>query len=85
MFFNSNKMVNIDLSSFNTEDVTDMRSMLGYCSQLENIDLSSFNTENVTNMSCMFSHCNILINLELSSFNKKMSVIWMPCFGVVVI
>ena len=53
-------MIKIDLSSFDTINVTDMRSMFGYCTELENIDLSLFNTENVNNMSCMFCHCTKL-------------------------
>ena len=71
MFYNCSKMIKIDLSSFDTINVVDMRSMFGYCTELENIDLSLFNTENVKNMSCMFCHCTKLKKLDLSSFNTK--------------
>ena len=71
MFYNCKKMIDIDISSFNTFNVTDMRSMFSYCTNLENIDLSLFNIENVSNMSCMFSYCTKLKKLDLSSFNTK--------------
>ena len=71
MFYNCDKMIEVDFSSFDTSYVTDMRSMFSHCYNLESIDLSPFNTENVTSMSCMFSHCAKLKKLDLSSFNTK--------------
>ena len=47
MFFKCSKLTNIDLSSFNTKNVTNMSYMFYECSKLTKIDLSSFNTENV--------------------------------------
>ena len=38
----------IDLSSFDTKNVTNMNEMFSDCSNLENLDLSSFDTKNVT-------------------------------------
>ena len=83
MFGFSNKLIDIDLSSFNTEKVTNMTGMFFFCSKLTNINLSSFNTQNVTNMSYMFSFCNKLTNINLPSFNtekvKNMSDIFNSC------
>ena len=59
----------IDLSFFNTSNVTSMNEMFLYCSSLTNVNLSNFNILNVTDMSSMFSHCSNLTNLDLSSFN----------------
>ena len=71
MFSDCNKLSNIDLSSFNTEKVTNMSYMFSGCSKLNKIDLSSFDTKNVTNMSFMFKGCSNLKNLNLSNLNTK--------------
>ena len=68
MFYGCSNLTNIDLSSFNTKNVTDMSWMFSGCSNLTNIDLSSFNTENVTNMFYMFDLC---YNLKKISINRK--------------
>ena len=54
MFYNCNSLINLNLSSFNTSNVTDMGVMLAWCNSLTTLDLSSFDTSNVTNMSNMF-------------------------------
>ena len=71
MFYDCNHLTNIDLSSFNTKNVTDMSYMFGGCSNLMKIDLSSLNTKNVTNMMGMFCGCSNLSNIDLSSFNTQ--------------
>ena len=62
MFGSCKKIKNLDLSSFNTNKVTNMSSMLYECSSLKEINLSSFNTDKVTNMSGMFD--------EMPTFSK---------------
>ena len=59
----------IDVSSFDTSNVTTMNSMFSGCSSLTSLDLSSFNTVNVTNMVDMFRGCSSLTSLDLSGFN----------------
>ena len=71
MFYKSSYVTNIDLSSFNTQNVINMSFMFSVCSNLINIDLSSFNTQNVTNMTGMFGGCSNLTNIDLSSFNTQ--------------
>ena len=44
MFSVCSSLKSINLSSFNTNNVNNMREMFNYCSCLESIDLSSFNT-----------------------------------------
>ena len=61
----------LDLSSFDTSNVTNMSSMFYGCSSLTSLDLSSFNTSSVTNMDSMFSGCSSLTSLDLSSFNTS--------------
>ena len=48
MFQNCISLTNLDLSSFDTSNVTDMDYMFHGCSSLTNLDLSSFDTSNVT-------------------------------------
>ena len=60
MFLFCESLESIDLSSFNTNNVTNMSGMFSVCESLKSIDLSSFNTNNVTDMSCMFLGCKSL-------------------------
>ncbi len=59
----------LDLSTFNTANVTDMSVMFARCVALKELNLSSFNTENVENMSSMFYNCVSLKQLDLHRFN----------------
>ena len=56
------------MSSFNTNNVTDMSYMFYCCEKLSKLNLSSFNTINVNNMSEMFSSCD---NLNIIKINKS--------------
>ena len=71
IFRDCNNLTELDLSSFNTTNVTDMSYMFYGCSKLTDLDLSNFDTSNVTEMAWMFIHCNSLTNLNLSSFNTS--------------
>ena len=80
MFFGCSSLININLTSFNSEYVTNMSEMFLGCSSLINIDLSNFNTENATNMGWMFSNCSSLKNLKLSNFNTHDVIIMNSMF-----
>ena len=69
--FKGGDFIYIDLSSFDTQNVTTMQEMFYGCKNLINIDLSSFNTQKVTNMQDMFHNCYNLINIDFSSFNTQ--------------
>ena len=71
MFSNCQSLTNLDLSNFNTSNVTNMYHMFGNCSSLTTLDVSSFDTSNVTNMGYMFYNCSSLTNLNLSNFNTS--------------
>ena len=67
MFKNCINLESLDLSSFNTNNVTDMTEMFSGCSSLKNLKFSdSFNTSNVQNMSKMFQNCSSLEYLNLN-------------------
>ena len=71
MFYGWNNLREINLSSFNTQNVTDMEYMFYGCNNLREINLSSFNTQNFTEMGYMFSYCRKLEKIDLSSFNNQ--------------
>ena len=68
--FESSSAESIDLSSFNTSNVTNMKGMFEEALDVTKLDLSGFNTSNVTNMHRMFSRMNV-ISLDLSGFDTS--------------
>ena len=69
MFSSNSSLESLDLSSFNTSNVTDMSTMFA-STALTSLDLSNFDTSKVTNMSAMFAS-TALTSLDLSSFNTS--------------
>ena len=58
MFSSCRSLNNLNLSDFDTKNVTNMYCMFSCCSSLNNLNLSNFDTKNVTNMPYMFDNCN---------------------------
>ena len=71
MFYDCQKLTVLDLSNFNTSNVTDMSNMFYGCQKLTPLDLSSLDTSQVTNMGSMFYTCFNLTDLDLSNFNTS--------------
>ena len=71
MFSYCTSLTSLDLSNFDTSQVTSMSSMFYECSKLTSINLSSFNTSQVTDMSRMFYNCTSLTSIDLSSFDTS--------------
>lgn len=63
------KLKTIDLSNFDTSQVTSMIQAFYQCSNLTSIDLTNVDTSNVTSMGYMFFNCRILTSLDVSNFN----------------
>ena len=61
----------LNLSIFNTSNVTSMKKMFAYCSSLTSLDLSNFDTSRVTSMDDLFWQCESLTDLDLSGFNTS--------------
>ena len=77
MFYNCGELTSIDLSGWNTSNVTDMNYMFYACSSLTFLDLSGWNTSNVTNMNSMFGNCKNLTTLDVSHFNtSNVTIMW---------
>ena len=69
MFFCCHKLKGLNLSNFDTKNVTNMMEMFYGCKDLKKLNLSSFDTKNVTNIRGIFCLCDIE-NFNLSSFSK---------------
>ena len=69
MFQNCSSLQELDVSSFNTSNVTNMSGMFQNCSSLQELDLSNFNTLNVTSMITMLSGCSNLVKLNMDNWD----------------
>ena len=62
MFYGTSKLLSLDLTSFDTRNVTEMGSMFSFSMTAPGatiLDLSSFNTQNVTSAGNMFSEAKM--------------------------
>ena len=70
MFSSCTSLTALDLSSFDTSDVTNMLSLFESNSALKEIKgIENFNTSKVTDMRSMFNGCTSLTSLNLSKFD----------------
>ena len=72
--YNEQKIKNIvelDLSNFDTSQVTDMQFMFSGMSSLTTLNLSNFDTSQVTDMKYMFRDMSSLTTLNLSNFDTS--------------
>ena len=71
MFYGCSGLTSLDLSGFDTSQVTDMGGMFYGCSGLTSLDLSGFDTSQVTDMGGMFNGCSGLTSLNLSGLDTS--------------
>ena len=71
MFYHCNSLTNVNLSNFNTQNVTNMREMFSDRYSLISLNLSNFNTQNVINMSNMFAYCKLLKKENIITKDEK--------------
>ena len=64
------KLKTIDLSNFDTSQVTSMYEAFYQC-EVESLNISNLDTSKVTNMSQMFNGCSNLKSLDLSNFDTS--------------
>ncbi len=73
MFAYDRSLTELDLSNFDTSNVTTFTSMFNSCDKLDSITgLSQWNTEDATDMSSMFAYDFSLKELDFSSSNQKL-------------
>ena len=86
LFFSCSNLFAIDLSKFNSEDITDMTSMFHQCKNLNDVNLTNLNTKKLTNMCGMFAFCYSIKNLDLSYFDTfnvtDMRSLFFFCFAL---
>ena len=68
--FQNSQATSIDVSSFDTSNVTDMSYMFGPCVATEIRGLENFNTSNVTSMAGMFDYTKVA-SINVSSFDTS--------------
>ena len=64
-------LTSLDLTGFDTENVTNMNAMFRDSFGLPELDVSKLNTANVTDMSYMFAGCSQLTALDVSGFKTE--------------
>ena len=69
MFQSCDKIIDIDLSHFNTSQVSSMNKMFYGCSELISLNLSNLETSQVNDMGYMFYNCYKINILDLSNFD----------------
>ena len=83
----STKLASLDVSNWDTSNVTDMFGMFFNCNELTTLDVSNWDTSNVTNMNNMFSNCNSLTTLDVSNWDTSnvtdMSYMFYQCNDLV--
>ena len=71
MFSFMRNLTTLNLSNFDTSNVTNMRSMFSSMYNLTTLDLSNFDTSKVTDMNSMFSDMSKLTSLNLPNFDTS--------------
>ena len=71
MFSKCSSLISLDVSNFNTSNVTNMTAMFQSCSSLTSLNVSKFDTSKATNISYMFNNCSSLISLDVSNFDTS--------------
>ena len=70
MFDNCSSLVVLDLSSFNTENVTSMSSMFVWCTKLQELNISGWDLTNTTKTDDMFAVCSSLKTIYMRNCSQ---------------
>jgi surface protein len=71
MFYACKRLRTLDVSNWDTSNVTAMNCMFRNCSSLTSLNVSNWDTSNVTDMTGMFSDCSSLTSLDLSNWDTS--------------
>jgi surface protein len=69
MFDECSSLTSLDVSGFDTSNVTDMYGMFYKCSNLTSLNVSGWDTSKVTGMGYMYYNCSSLKKVTLGSNN----------------
>jgi surface protein len=70
MFEGCSSLTTLDLSNFNTESLTYVRSMFKDCNSLLSIKLPDFDEDELEDVQYMFDNCNSLFYKNSKLFSK---------------
>ena len=76
MFSSCSGLTELNVSSFDTSQVTNMSYMFMYSRGLISLDLSGWNTSQVTNMQYMFYSCSGLTTIYVSEYDETTGTGW---------
>ena len=81
LFFKNEKLVSIDVSTWDTSKVTDFTQAFSLNHNLESIDVSNFNTGNCVNFFAMFDEGYKIKTLDVSKWDTSSAknIDWMFC------
>ena len=71
MFSGCDSLASVDVSSWNTSNVTNMSYMFSSCYSLTTLNLNYFDTSKVEDMSYMFNICNSLASVDVSGWDTS--------------
>ena len=71
MFVNCSSLESLDLSKFDTSQITEMQNLFSNCYYLSSLDISNFDTALVTDMSNFLCNCSSLTSINLLSLNTQ--------------
>ena len=87
LFNECSSLQSLNLSNWNTSNVTNMGYMFTGCKNIKNLNLSSFDVSNVKSMRFMFDLCSLLENLNINNWNFKqvtsMDLMFRSCYNVI--
>ena len=69
--FDNSALKQINVSNWDTSNVTNMSNTFSHCELLTSVDVSKWNTSKVTNMEGMFADCNLLASVDVSKWNTS--------------
>ena len=69
MFAGCESLLSLDISNWDTSNVTKMDAMFEHCASLSSLDISNWDTSNVTSMGGMFRICYSLSSLNLKKWD----------------
>ena len=71
IFRHIGEIIEIDISKFDTSNVSDLSGMFRNCINLKSINFGNINTSSIENMQYMFEECSSLTSIDLSNFDTS--------------
>jgi surface protein len=81
MFHGCNSLTSLDVSNWDTSNVTTMGAMFNSCTSLTKLDMKNWKINKESELASMFSKCSSLIKLDLSSWENLPFMIYGMFYG----